>query len=119
MSNNQETPVITGEQKQKQLEALQVDVDIIFAEAIANQVKTVDFAIEIWVNAMQEKAAYVAIASRMIHHSTNFQGDEMVRFLRYLADGTLDKNASIAQWSVNLINDGLIISNSLSLKQEN
>jgi hypothetical protein len=65
---------------------------------------------------VQQKAPYVAIASRMIHHSTNFQGDEMLQFLRYLAKGTLEKNESIAQWAVNLINDGLVISN--SLKQE-
>jgi hypothetical protein len=36
MSNNQKIPEITLEEKQKQLEALQADVDIIFAEAITN-----------------------------------------------------------------------------------
>jgi hypothetical protein len=53
----------------------------------------------------------------MIHHSTNFQGDEMLQFLRFLANGTLEKNVWLAQWAVNLINDGLVISN--SLKREN
>ncbi|WP_445245340.1 hypothetical protein [Microcoleus sp. OTE_8_concoct_300] len=95
------------------MEALQAEVDIIFAEAIINQVKKADFAIETWVNAVQQKAPYVAIASRMIHQSTNFQGDEMLQFLRFLAKGTLEKNESIAEWAVNLINDGLVISNSL------
>ena len=113
MTDSQKIPEIALQEKQKQLEALQADVDIIFAEASINQVKTVDFAIKVWVNAVQQKAPYVAIARRMIHHSTNFQGDEMLQFLRFLAKGTLEKNASIAQWAVNLINQGLIISNCL------
>ena len=113
MTDSQKIPEIALQEKQKQLKALQAEVDIIFAEAIINQVKTADFAIQTWVNAVQQKAPYVAIASRMIHHSTNFQGDEMLHFLRFLAKGTLEKNASIAEWAVNLINDGLVISNSL------
>ncbi|MEG4458464.1 hypothetical protein [Microcoleus sp. N9_A1] len=117
MSDNQQISEITLEEKQKQLEGLQADVDRIFAEAITNQISTADFAIEIWVNAVQQKAPYVAIASRMIHHSTNFQGDEMLQFLRYLANKTLEKDASIVQWAVDLINQGLIINN--TLKEEN
>jgi len=116
MTGSQGVPELILEEKQKQLEALQADVDLIFAEAITNQVKTVDLPIKIWVNAVQQKAPYVAIASRMIHHSTSFKGDEMLQFLRFLAKGTLEKNASIAEWAVNLINDGLVISNSLKLE---
>ncbi|MEG4500649.1 hypothetical protein QUB05_26375 [Microcoleus sp. F10-C6] len=41
----------------------------------------------------------------------------MLQFLRFLAKGTLEKNESIAQWAVDLINQGLVISN--SLKQKN
>jgi hypothetical protein len=113
ITNSQENSVITLEEKQKQWKALQADVDLIMIEAITNQVTTVDFAIKIWVNAVQQKAPYVAIACRMIYHSTNFQGDEMLQFLRFLAKGTLEKNELIAQWAVDLINQGLVISNSL------
>ncbi|MEG4047352.1 hypothetical protein [Microcoleus sp. Pol17_C1] len=119
MTDRQKFPEITLQEKQKQLEALQAEVDIILAEAIINQVKTADFAIHIWVNAVQQKAPYVAIASRMIHHSTNFQGDEMLQFLRFLAKGTLKKDASIAQWAVDLINQGLIINNTFKEDNEN
>ncbi|MEG4458695.1 hypothetical protein [Microcoleus sp. N9_A1] len=119
MIDSQKIPEITLQEKQKQLEALQAEVDIIFAEAIINQVKTADFAIETWVNAVQQKAPYVAIASRMIHHSTSFQGDEMLQFLRFLAKGTLEKNASIVHWAVDLINQGLIINNTLKEENEN
>lgn len=116
MTASEPIPELTLEEKQKQLEALQAEVNIIFAEAITNQVKTVDFAIKVWVNAVQQKAPYVAIASRMIYHSTNFQGDEMLQFLRFLAKGTLEKNVLLAQWAFNLINDGLVISNRLKLE---
>ncbi len=68
MSNNQKIPEITLEEKQKQLEALQADVDIIFAEAITNQVITIDFAIKVWVKAVQQKAPYVC-SDRQSHDS--------------------------------------------------
>ncbi|MEG4965758.1 hypothetical protein QUB11_03775 [Microcoleus sp. B6-A1] len=66
---------------------------------------------------MLEKRPYVAIACRMIHHSTTFLGDELLQFLRYLAKGTLEQDSSIVQWAVDLINQGLIINN--TLKEEN
>lgn len=116
MTDSQKIPEITLQEKQKQLEALQIEVNKIFTEAISKKVKNLDFAIEIWVNAVQEKAAYVAIASLMIRHSTNFQGDEMLQFLRFLTNGTLKKDASIAQWAVDLINQGLVINNALNFK---
>ncbi|MEG4397094.1 hypothetical protein [Microcoleus sp. BROC3] len=116
MTDSQTIPEITLQEKQKQLEALQIEVNKIFTEAISKKVKNLDFAIEIWVNAVQEKAAYVAIASLMIRHSTNFQGDEMLQFLRFLTNGTLKKDASIAQWAVDLINQGLVINNALNFK---
>jgi len=119
MTANEQIPEITLQEKHKLLEALQAEVNIIFAEAITNQVKTADFATEIWVNAMLEKKPYVAIACRMIHHSTNFLGDELLQFLRFLANKTLEKDASSVQWAVDLINQGLIINNTLKEENEN
>ncbi|MEG3898146.1 MULTISPECIES: hypothetical protein [unclassified Microcoleus] len=85
---------LTLKEQHKLLAALQAEVDTIFAEAITNHVKNADFAVEIWVNAMLEKKAYVAIACRMIHHITTFLGDELLQFLRYLAKEPLEKNES-------------------------
>ncbi|MEG4857055.1 hypothetical protein QUB75_04910 [Microcoleus sp. K1-B6] len=107
------------QEKHKELAELQAEVNKIFAEAITNQVKTLDFATEIWVQAMLEKRPYVAIACRMIHHSTNFLGDELLQFLRYLATGTLQQDASIVYWAVDLVNQGLIINNTLKENNEN
>ncbi|MEG4210375.1 hypothetical protein [Microcoleus sp. S13_B4] len=117
MTTNEPIPELTLQEKHKQLAELQAEVNTIFAEAISNKVKNVDFATEIWVNAMLEKKPYVAIACRMIHHSTNFLGDELLQFLRFLANKTLEKDASSVQWAVDLINQGLIINN--TLKEDN
>ncbi|MEG4166515.1 MULTISPECIES: hypothetical protein [unclassified Microcoleus] len=119
MTTNRQIPEFTLEERQKQLQQLQAEVDTIFAEAITNHVKIADFSVEIWVNAMLEKKAYVAIACRMIHHSTTFLGDELLQFMRYLANKTLEKDASIVQWAVDLINQGLIINNTLKEKNQN
>lgn len=119
MTANEQIPEVTLQKKHKLLEALQAEVNIIFAEAITNQVKTADFATEIWVNAMLEKKPYVAIACRMIHHSTTFMGEELLQFLRFLAQKTLEKDASIVHWAVDLINQGLIINNTLKEENEN
>lgn len=119
MTADEQNLELTLKEKHKLLAALQAEVNAIFAEATTNQVKTADFAIEIWVNAMLEKKPYVAIACRMIHHSTTFLGDELLQFLRYLANGTVEKDASIVQWAVDLINQGLIINNTLKEENEN
>lgn len=119
MTANEQSPKLTLQEQHKQLAELQAEVNTIFAEAITNQVKTVDFATEIWVNAMLEKKPYVAIACRMIHHSTNFLGEELLQFLRFLAQKTLEKDASIVHWAVDLINQGLIINNTLKEENEN
>ncbi|HEY9296857.1 MAG TPA: hypothetical protein VIQ31_10865 [Phormidium sp.] len=119
MTASQESSDSTLQEKHKKLAELQAEVNKIFAEAITNQVKTVDFATEIWVNAMLEKKPYVAIACRMIHHSTTFMGEELLQFLRFLANKTLEKDASIVHWAVNLINQGLIINNTLKEEKKN
>ncbi|MEG4084663.1 hypothetical protein [Microcoleus sp. POL10_C6] len=119
MTATQENSDCTLQEKHKQLAELQAEVNKIFAEAITNQVTTVDFATEIWVQAMLEKKPYVAIACRMIHHSTTFLGDELLQFLRYLATGTLQQDASIVYWAVDLVNQGLIINNTLKENNEN
>ncbi|MEG4248697.1 hypothetical protein [Microcoleus sp. Pol10D4] len=117
MTASEQSSDRTLQEKHKKLAELQAEVNKIFAEAITNEVKTADFATEIWVQAMLEKRPYVAIACRMIHHSTTFLGDELLQFLRYLAKGTLEQDSSIVQWAVDLINQGLIINN--TLKEEN
>lgn len=119
MTTNEQSLDCTLPEKHKKLAELQAEVNRIFAEAITNQVKTVDFATEIWVNAMLEKKLYVAIACRMIHHSTTFMGEELLQFLRFLAQKTLEKDASIVHWAVDLINQGLIINNTLKEENEN
>ena len=91
MTASEQSSDRTLQEKHKELAKLQAEVNKIFSEAITNQVKTADFATEIWVQAMLEKRPYVAIACRMIHHSTTFLGDELLQFLRYLAKGTLEK----------------------------
>ncbi|MEG4838404.1 hypothetical protein [Microcoleus sp. B9-D4] len=117
MTASEQSSDRTLQEKHKELAELQAEVNKIFAEAITNEVKAADFATEIWVQAMLEKRPYVAIACRMIHHSTTFLGDELLQFLRYLAKGTLEQDSSIVQWAVDLINQGLIINN--TLKEEN
>ncbi|MEG3907831.1 hypothetical protein QT979_05985 [Microcoleus sp. w2-18bC1] len=117
MTTNKQIPQVTLEEKQKQLEELQAKVDTVFAEAIRRKLNTLDFSIEVWLNAILKKDAYVAIACRMIGYSTHFQSEELLKFMRYLANGTLEKNESIAHRAVDLINQGLIINN--TLKEEN
>ena len=55
MTASQKIPESTLQEKHKELAELQAEVNIIFAETITNQVKTADFATEIWVNAMLEQ----------------------------------------------------------------
>ncbi|MEG4087624.1 hypothetical protein [Microcoleus sp. POL10_C6] len=117
MTTNRQISEVTPEERQKQLQQLQAKVDIVFAEALKRKVNTLEFAIEVWVNAVLEKDAYVAIACRMIGYSTHFQSEELLKFMRYLANGTLEKNESIAHRAVDLINQGLIINN--TLKEDN
>ncbi|MEG5033284.1 hypothetical protein [Microcoleus sp. AT3-D2] len=119
MTASEQSSDRTFQEKHKKLAELQAEVNKIFAEAITNQVKTADFATEIWVQAMLEKRPYVAIACRMIHHSTTFLGDELLQFLRYLAKGTLEKDTAIVYWAVDLINQGLIINNTLKEDDQN
>lgn len=119
MTASEQSSDRTLQEKHKKLAELQAEVNKIFAEAITNQVKTADFATEIWVQAMLEKRPYVAIACRMIHHSTTFLGDELLQFLRYLAKGTLEKDTAIVYWAVDLINQGLIINNTLKEDDQN
>ncbi|MEG5036214.1 hypothetical protein [Microcoleus sp. AT3-D2] len=117
MTASEQSSDRTLQEKHKQLAQLQAEVNSIFAEAIANQVTTVDFATEIWIKAMLESKPYAAIACRMIHHSTTFLGEELLQFLQFLAKGTAEKDASIVGWAVDLINQGLIINN--TLKEDN
>ncbi|MEG5063043.1 hypothetical protein QUB33_05405 [Microcoleus sp. B3-A4] len=119
MTSSEQSSDLTLQEKHKELAELQAEVNKIFAEAITNEVKTADFATEIWVQAMLEKRPYVAIACRMIHHSTTFLGDELLQFLRYLAKGTLEQDSSIVYWAVDLINQGLIINNTLKEDDQN
>ena len=119
MTTNRQIPEVTLEERQKQLQQLQAKVDIVFAEALKRKVNTLEFAIEVWVNAVLEKDAYVAIAYRMIRYSTRFEGNQLLEFMRYLANGTLEKNESIAQRAVDLINQGLLINNSLKEDNDN
>ena len=55
----------------------------------------------------------------MICYSTRFEGNQLLEFMRYLANGTLEKNESIAQRAVDLINQGLLINNSLKEDNDN
>lgn len=55
----------------------------------------------------------------MIRYSTRFEGNQLLEFMRYLANGTLKKNESIAQRAVDLINQGLLINNSLKEDNDN
>ena len=55
----------------------------------------------------------------MIRYSTRFEGNQLLEFMRYLANGTLEKNESIAQRAVDLINQGLLINNSLKEDNDN
>ena len=119
MTTNRQIPEVTLEERQKQLQQLQAKVDIVFAEVLKRKVNTLEFAIEVWVNAVLEKDAYVAIACRMIRYSTRFEGNQLLEFMRYLANGTLKKNESIAQRAVDLINQGLLINNSLKEDNDN
>ena len=119
MTASEQSSDRTFQEKHKKLAELQAEVNKIFAEAITNQVKTADFATEIWVQAMLDSKPYAAIACRMIHHSTNFLGDELLQFLRYLAKGTLEKDTAIGYWAVDLINQGLIINNTLKEDDQN
>ncbi|MEG4850819.1 hypothetical protein QUB10_07905 [Microcoleus sp. B5-D4] len=119
MTDSKQIPDSTLEEKHKKLAELQAEVNKIFAEAITNQVKTLDFATEIWINTMLDSKPYAAIACRMIHHSTNFLGDELLQFLQYLAKGTNEKDASIVQWALDLIDQGLNINNTLKEEKEN
>ncbi|MEG4424884.1 MULTISPECIES: hypothetical protein [unclassified Microcoleus] len=115
MANDEQISQFTLEEKQRQLDLLQAEVDKIFASAMKRKLNTIEFAIEIWVNAILEKDAYVAIACRMIGYNTHFEGNQLLEFMRYLANGTLEQNESIAQRAVNLINQGLITNNSLKI----
>ena len=60
---------------------------------------------------MQEKAPYVAIASRMINLATGLIEDENLAFLRFLAKETLAQNVAKSQWAVQFIYNGLVINN--------
>lgn len=119
MTTNRQIPEVTLEERQKQLDELQAKVDRVFAEAMKRKLNTLEFAIEVWVNAVLEKDAYVAIACRMIRYSTHFEGNQLREFMRYLANGTLEKNESIAQRAVDLINQGLITNNTMKEEQQN
>lgn len=97
--------------REEQLQSLQAQVNEIFAEAIKNKTSLEVFAVQIWVNAVKEKAPYVAIASRMINLATGLAQDENLEFLRFLAKETLAQNVEKSQWAVQLIYNGLVINN--------
>jgi len=97
--------------RQEQLQSLQAQVNEIFTEAISNKWTLEDFAILIWVNAVNEEAPYVAIASRMINLATGLIEDENLVFLRFLAKQTLAHNIAKSQWAAQLIYNGLVINN--------
>ncbi|MEG4503796.1 hypothetical protein QUA81_13105 [Microcoleus sp. F6_B4] len=97
--------------RKEKLRLLQAQVNEIFAKAISNKTTLEVFALEIWVNTVQEKAPYVAIASRMINLATGLAQDENLEFLRFLAKETLAKNVGKSQWAVQLIYNGLVINN--------
>jgi len=97
--------------REKQLRLLQEQVNEVFAEAISNKTKLEVFAVQIWVNAVQQEAPYVAIASRMINLATGLIEDENLAFLRFLAKETLAQNVAKSQWAVQLIYNGLVINN--------
>ena len=97
--------------REEQLLSLQAQVNEIFAEAISNQTTLEVFAVQIWVNTVQEKVPYVAIASRMINLATGLIEDKNLAFLRFLAKETLAQNVAKSQWAVQLIYNGLVINN--------
>ena len=105
------TETVKEPTREEQLRLLQEQVNEVFAEAISNQTKLEMFAVQIWVNAVQQKAPYVAIASRMINLATGLIEDENLAFLRFLAKETLAQNVAKSQWAVQLIYNGLVINN--------
>jgi hypothetical protein len=105
------TKTVEEPTREEQLRLLQEQVNEVFAEAISNQTKLEVFAVQIWVNAVQQEAPYVAIASRMINLATGLIEDENLAFLRFLAKETLAQNVAKSQWAVQLIYNGLVINN--------
>jgi hypothetical protein len=105
------TKTVEEPTREEQLRLLQEQVNEVFAEAINNKTTLEVFAVQIWVNAVQEKAPYVAIASRMINLVTGLIEDENLAFLRFLAKETLAQNVAKSQWAVQLIYNGLVINN--------
>jgi hypothetical protein len=105
------TETVKEPTREEQLRLLQEQVNEVFAEAISNQTKLEVFAVQIWVNAVQQEAPYVAIASRMINLATGLIEDENLAFLRFLAKETLAQNVAKSHWAVQLIYNGLVINN--------
>lgn len=115
---NNESPFIvdqTPEERQKQLELLQVQVNQIYQEAADRGLGNEEFAVEIWANTLLKIPAYVAIAALNFNKATNLLGEELSLFLDYLREETLKGNLERSGWTVQMILTGLILREKLTV----
>lgn len=107
-----ESPFIinqTPEERQKQLEVLQEQVNQIYQNAASRGLTNEKFAVEVWANAVLQIPVYVAIAALNLNKATDFVGEELSAILDYLRKETLSGNLERSGWAVQMIFNGLII----------
>lgn len=99
----------TPEEKQRELEALQVLVNEIYQAAASRQLTNQQFAIEIWGETILKNPGYVAITALTINKTTGFAGEQMFGFIDFLTKKTLEGDLETSGWAVQMIFNGLII----------
>lgn len=111
LTDNQSPFIVnqTPEEKQKQLEVLQAQVNQIYQDAASRGLTNEKFAVEIWANALLKIPAYVAIAALNLNQATNMVGEELSLFLDYLRQQSINGDLEKSGWTVQMIFTGLIL----------
>lgn len=111
MNDRQEPFIVdkTPEERQHELELLQIEVNKVYEDAAARGLTNEEFAVEIWGRTVLKEPGCVALAALFLNQVTGFVGEEMHYFIEFLRDKTVGGNLETSGWAVQMIFNGLII----------